>query len=279
MRRYKSILLLCCILFLTLQTVSAKTIRVLAIGNSFSEDAIEQNLYEIVDAAGDKIIIGNLYIPGCSLKRHYENSQTNANDYRYRKIGIDGKMREDGKCALKKALQDEKWDYISFQQASHFSGLYDTYEPYLSRLVEYVRDVVGKHPKFIWHQTWAYAQDSNHDGFKNYGHSQRQMYDAIIACSRKAVNDNRLFRVVPSGTAVQNVRTSFIGDTMNRDGYHLDLIHGRYTAACVWFEILFRKSVIGNAYTPEGMSLAYREVIQRAAHAAVKKPYEITPMR
>lgn len=279
MRRYKSILLLCCALFLALQTVSAKTIRVLAIGNSFSEDAIEQNLYEIADAAGDKVIIGNLYIPGCSLQRHYENSRTDAQAYRYRKIGTDGKMRQTDKVILKDALQDEAWDYISFQQASHFSGLYDTYNPYLQKLIEYVRGIAGKHPKLIWHQTWAYSQDSNHDGFKNYGHNQKQMYDAIIACSRKAVTENRLCRIVPSGTAVQNVRTSFIGDTMNRDGYHLDLTHGRYTAACVWYEVLFRKSVIGNSYIPKGMNPTYQNVIQRAVHAAVKKPYEVTSMR
>ena len=41
-------------------------IRILAIGNSFSQDAVEQYLYELFDAAGIKVIIGNMYI-GCLL--------------------------------------------------------------------------------------------------------------------------------------------------------------------------------------------------------------------
>ena len=36
-----------------------KDIRILAIGNSFSEDAIEQYLYELALEGGDNLIIGN----------------------------------------------------------------------------------------------------------------------------------------------------------------------------------------------------------------------------
>src|SRR5690606_3802700 len=36
--------------------------RILAIGNSFSEDALETYLYPIARAAGDSILIANLYI-------------------------------------------------------------------------------------------------------------------------------------------------------------------------------------------------------------------------
>ena len=49
-------------------------IRILAIGNSFSQDAVEQYLYELFDVAGIKVVIGNMYIPGCPLERHYNNS-------------------------------------------------------------------------------------------------------------------------------------------------------------------------------------------------------------
>ncbi|MDE6646879.1 MAG: DUF4886 domain-containing protein, partial [Prevotella sp.] len=46
-------------------TVQGKVIKVLAIGNSFSEDAVEQYLYELAAAQGDSLVIGNAYIPGC----------------------------------------------------------------------------------------------------------------------------------------------------------------------------------------------------------------------
>ena len=44
-----------------------KVIKILAIGNSFSQDAVEQYLYELADAEGMPVINGNMYIGGCSL--------------------------------------------------------------------------------------------------------------------------------------------------------------------------------------------------------------------
>ena len=43
------------------------TIKVLAIGNSFSQDAVEQYLHELGEAEGITMIIGNMFIGGCSL--------------------------------------------------------------------------------------------------------------------------------------------------------------------------------------------------------------------
>ena len=65
---------------------AARVIKVLAIGNSFSEDAIEQYLYELAAAQGDSLVIGNAYIGGCSIDRHWSNAQTGKPEYRYRKI-------------------------------------------------------------------------------------------------------------------------------------------------------------------------------------------------
>src|SRR5690606_6650917 len=78
--------------------------------------------------------------------------------------------------------------------------------------------------------------------------------------------------------AIQNARTSYIGDNFTRDGYHLDLNIGRYTASCAWFEILFEKSVIGNSFKPEALSDYQAELAQHAAHFAVLKPNEVTNM-
>ena len=100
--------------------LSARTLRILAIGNSFSRDAIEQNLHELALADGDTAIIGNLFIGGCSLERHVNNTRDDRHDYVYRKIGADGKRVERAKTSIKEALADEKWDYISMQQASPF---------------------------------------------------------------------------------------------------------------------------------------------------------------
>ena len=280
MKQYKIVVICMCILLLLAGGVYAqqKTVRILAIGNSFSQDAVEQYLHELAEAEGISTIIGNMFIGGCSLERHVKNARDNAPAYAYRKIGTDGKKRERGKMSLEAVLADEDWDYVSLQQASPFSGMYETYEASLPELIEYVKARLPKKTKLMLHQTWAYASTSKHSGFKNYNCNQLTMYQAITDAVKKAAKVNKIKIVIPSGTAIQNARTSFIGDHLNRDGYHLDVKIGRYTAACTWFERIFKHNVIGNPYTPEGLDEARKAVAQKAAHAAVKHPYKVTDL-
>ena len=52
--------------------------KVLAIGNSFSDDSMEY-LYPVLQALGvENISLGNLYIGGCEVQRHVDNIQTGA---------------------------------------------------------------------------------------------------------------------------------------------------------------------------------------------------------
>lgn len=280
MKKYKIVVICMCILLLLAGGVYAqqKTVRILAIGNSFSQDAVEQYLHELAEAEGISTIIGNMFIGGCSLERHVKNARENAPAYAYRKIGTDGKKREKGKMSLETVLADEDWDYVSLQQASPFSGMYETYEASLPELIEYVKARLPKKTKLMLHQTWAYASTSRHSGFKNYNCNQLTMYQAIADAVKKAAKANKIKIVIPSGTAIQNARTSFIGDHLNRDGYHLDVKIGRYTAACTWFERIFKHNVVGNPYTPEGLDEARKAVAQKAAHAAVKHPYKVTDL-
>lgn len=280
MKQYKIVVICMCILLLLAGGVYAqqKTVRILAIGNSFSQDAVEQYLHELAEAEGISTIIGNMFIGGCSLERHVKNARDNAPAYAYRKIGTDGKKREKGKMSLETVLADEDWDYVSLQQASPFSGMYETYEASLPELIEYVKARLPKKTKLMLHQTWAYASTSKHSGFKNYNCNQLTMYQAIADAVKKAAKANKIKIVIPSGTAIQNARTSFIGDHLNRDGYHLDVKIGRYTAACTWFERIFKHNVIGNPYAPEGLDEARKAVAQKAAHAAVKHPYKVTDL-
>ena len=280
MKQYKIVVIGMCILLLLAGGVYAqqKTVRILAIGNSFSQDAVEQYLHELAEAEGISTIIGNMFIGGCSLERHVKNARDNAPAYAYRKIGTDGKKREKGKMSLEAVLADEDWDYVSLQQASPFSGMYETYEASLPELIEYVKARLPKKTKLMLHQTWAYASTSKHSGFKNYNCNQLTMYQAIANAVKKAAKANKIKIVIPSGTAIQNARTSFIGDHLNRDGYHLDVKIGRYTAACTWFERIFKHNVVGNPYAPEGLDEVRKAVAQKAAHAAVKHPYKVTEL-
>lgn len=248
------------------------TLRVLAIGNSFSQDAVEQHLREIAEAQGKVIYIGNMYIGGCSLSRHWWNVLRNAHDYRLGYIGDDGKLQYQKDFSIEQVLRKFKWDVISFQQNSGHSGIEMTYEPYLTKLLEYVRNHTRPGVRFMFHQTWAYEQTSTHQDFVFYHYKQSEMYEAIMKCSRKVCEKHRL-EVIPCGTAIQNLRKSFIGDRVTRDGYHLNTGFGRYTAAATWFAVLFAETVSGNSYCPEGLTREQLEAAQNAADAAVAEPY------
>ena len=257
-------------------SIHAKEIKILAIGNSFSADAVEQNLYELAAAGGDTLIIGNLYIGGCSLERHFLNSLNDTAIYSYRKI-VKGVKTETNYYRLTSAIKDEDWDYITFQQASPLSGIYKSYFPFLTDLKSYVRmRATNAKVKFGLHATWAYAKNSKHTGFANYNWNQIKMYKSIVHAANRAAKVVSMDFVIPAGTAIQNGRTSVIGDYFCRDGYHLQLDYGRYTVACTWYEVLLGKSVIGNHYRPEHITVEQADISQRSAHFAVINPLVVT---
>lgn len=248
-------------------------VRILAIGNSFSEDAVDQYFHEICAAAGKKVVVGDLYIPGCPLERHHLNALADSAAYRFRRIGLDGATITASPVKLGAALASDEWDFVSFQQSSPLSGLYSSYVT-LSPLMEYVDSVAGGNPVYMWHQTWAYSPDSAHGAFPNYGSDQKIMYDSIMGASRRVMADHPALSVlIPSGTAIQAARMAGGDYDLTRDGYHLDLLTGRYTAACTWFEAIFGESVVGNPYRPAGMTEEQARLAQEAAHTAVSSPY------
>jgi len=249
-------------------------LRVLAIGNSFSEDAVENYLFELAEAADREITIGNLYIGGASVQLHEENSRTNAAAYSYRKIN-GGIFTTTENLSIADGIADEDWDYISVQQVSPNSGQYDITMQQLPQLLAYIKTKAPK-AKIIWHQTWAYQHDSTHEGFANYDCSQEKMYSAIVETTQKLSKLEDVHTVVPSGTAIQNARTSSLGDTMTRDGYHLELTYGRFTAACTWYQKLFGLDVRNNPYKPDSISELHAKIAKQSAYQAVESPFNVS---
>ena len=261
----KSVLFLFFYLF-TVLPLSAKVIKVLTIGNSFAQDAVEQYLYELAKAQGDSLVIGNAYIPGCSIDKHYDNLSKDKKAYEYRKVTKGNRLNRK-KQSLKNIIRDEQWDYISFQQASQLSGIASSFVNLgaLKRLV--MGYTTNLHVTYIWHMTWSYAEDFSDERFAPYDYNQRQMYSDIVSAMLNVLPGVGIKRIVPSGIAIQLGRYR-LGNTMNRDGYHLSYTIGRFIAACTWCEFLTGKSVDGNSYRPD--ALTEEEVItcQQIAHEA-----------
>ena len=252
------------------QTDIQKTIKVLAIGNSFSEDAVEQNLHEIAAADGVTMIVGNLYIGGCSIDRHVQNIQKDAAAYAYRKVNAKGVKTSTKDTPLSKAIVDEKWDYVSVQQVSGLSGQLQSYGS-LPVLVKWVREKAPQ-AHLLFHQTWAYASDSKHADFKRYDNSQQQMTGAIRYATTQAANNVGITTIVPSLKAIYYARQSMPESDITRDGYHLNKRFARYIAAATWYATISGKPVSGNTYCPENMTAEELQIAQQAADWAVFGP-------
>lgn len=264
----------------TVMEKEPEPLRILAIGNSFSQDAVEQYLWNLFNEAGVEVIIGNMYIGGCSLERHWTNVQNNTAGYEYRKV-VNGSKTNTKNWSLEMALADENWDYISLQQASDYSGMYDKYEPYLGNLIDWVlENSSNPRMQLMFHQTWAYSKDSGHQAFPNYGKDQMVMYNGIVDAAEKTMaNHPEIKLLIPSGTAIQNGRTSKkIGDEWDRDGYHLNTDYGRFAAACTWYETISGNNVLENDWRPPTVTNEEAEIARIAAHNAVLHPYEVTDM-
>lgn len=254
------------------------TIKVLAIGNSFSANAVEQYLYELLDAEGVKVVIGNMYIGGCPLDKHVKMAQSDSPSYSYRKI-VDGKRTVTESVKLSEALKDENWDYISFQQGAGNHGVYSTIEPDLTTLISYCRlNASNKEFKAIYHAPWAAAKDCTSSKFAIYNNDQTGMYNAIVETTREVQSHHDDIAVIMNSfDAIQNARTSYLGDNLNSDGWHLNNT-GKFIVACLWCEKLCGKDVSQNTYCPAELTSGVVSACKKAAHAACGSMYKVTDL-
>lgn len=213
--------------------------KILSIGNSFSQDG-QTYLHGIAKSAGLDIECYNLYVPGCSLEMHYNNLIYKKESYL---LEINGESTE-RYISIQSALEKfGEFDFVTTQQASHYSGLPDTYYPYINLLFNYVRK---KQPnaKVMIQETWSYEVDSDHWAFPKYNSSQNEMYEKL----RGAYYDAAVLinaGIIPVGDVIQHFRENIKefdykngGISLCRDGFHLSKTFGRTIASCVWFEIL-----------------------------------------
>ncbi len=213
--------------------------KILCIGNSFSEDATSC-LSRAAKNQGIDIYTENLYIGGCSLERHYNNMISGEKAY---ELQINGE-KTDIMISLAEALQKEKWDVVTVQQASHFSAFYSTYQPFASALVEYIRE---KQPgaKLFIHQTWAYEEGSQRLAENGFA-SRKEMFAKIKENYRLLAEECAADGVIPSGQVFENMAAK--GIKCHRDTFHASLGAGRYALALTWIKALTGADISGNTF-------------------------------
>lgn len=257
-----------------------KTLKILAIGNSFSNNTT-QYLYDVAAAEGiTDITLGRLYIGGCPLDRHARNIKNDSMDYTYYR-NTTGSWEKVENATLQYGLLDNDWDIITMQQSSGKSGRPDTYDVVLQELVDYVNaNKTNPDAKLVWHMTWAYQGDSTHKDFTVYANNQDVMYKCIVDAYKQKVEPNEAFSgMIPAGTAVQNARTSYLGDSLTADGYHLNDI-GKIIATYTWVASLTGKPLaeVHMDQIPGSILLDgnLKNVIIESVNNALKNPYQVT---
>ncbi len=255
---------------------ATKSIKILAIGNSFSDDAMAY-LWNIAKSAGvETVVLGNLYIGGCTINTHYQNLSEDLAKYDFRK-NENGEWQTFSATTLQEGLKNERWDVITVQQGSHDSGKPETYE-HLRELVDYADEMaINPHVKFYWHLTWAYQQNAEHWAFPDYNSDQMTMYNRILDAYQSEVKPiEKISGVIPCGTAVQNLRTSRLGDTITRDGFHMSMTYGRYTTALCWFKTLICDDLDLVTWVKDGVDDP--DLAKAAVNAAYESPFEVTSL-
>lgn len=265
---------------------STKTIKILFIGNSFSHDTVFY-LSDIAKSAGINIIAGNLYSSGCSLERHCKYALNNEKAYTYYKWTSSNMTTQEG-YTMSRAVLDEKWDYIVFQQASEYSGIYSTYQPYLNNLIAYVRGIsLNPDAKLALNMTWAYSYKNTNDNFLRYNRDQKIMYEAIVDAYKQAAYDEGINIIIPCGTAIQNARTNkslkSIGNELTTDGYHLDAGIGRYIAGLTLFATIIDGENIDRdlyedvKFIPDvSCTTDTINLVKRSVKDAMAEPFKVT---
>lgn len=295
MPRFISTLILSVTLALGVSAAERDSLKLLAIGNSFSDDATAY-LPAIAKAGGKDLVIGRASIGGCPLERH-------ARHLREAEAG-DPKGKAYNGRSLPEILSSQPWDIVTLQQWSQLSFKPETFQPFADELIAAIRKYAPT-AEIVVHETWAYRED--HPWFqKNDGFTPAKMY-AGARDTYRAFADGKGFRLLPVGDALnlarQTPRWTFAPDakfdyknppegqvpdqsaslnvgwrwTKNKDGksvFSLDAIHcnaaGRYLGASVWYQVLFDTETLPETYAPEGVSAADAADLRKHALSAVK---------
>lgn len=304
--RLLSAVILAVALVLPLHAAERAALKVLAIGNSFSQDAMAF-LPALAKAGGKEIVATNALIGGCSFERHVKHLRQaeagNPEGKAYKGIPdpVTGEKRD---VSVVDLLTAQPWDVVTIQQWSQLSFKPETFQPFADELIAAIRKYAPT-AEIVVHETWAYRED--HDWFKKGdGFTAAKMYSGVRDTYR-AFADGKGYRMIPVGDALdlarQTPRWTYATDKnfdfknppagqlpdqrtslnvgwqwkKNKDdskSLSLDAIHcntaGRYLGAAVWYQFLFNTSDIPVGFIPKGLTAEDTADLRTHALAAVK---------
>lgn len=255
-----------------------KTLKVLCVGNSFARNATKV-LYQIAEAHGvDKIVLGVLFIGGCSVQRHWSNAQSGDYAYTYYKntTGTWDKMES---VSMIYGLQDEQWDVITITQGQGQYGIPSSYDGCLEELVGYLAEnKTNPDAQIAFHMTWAFPSDSTNGRFNYYANNQQVMFQCLVDTAQDRILPvEGIDFLLPSGSAIQNARSVTGEIFFAEDKFHLGAA-GEYIAGYTWFAYLTGQPIDELKYIDPSVASLHstHEAILKAVNAALADPFTVT---
>ena len=188
---------------------SAKSLKVLMIGNSFSHSVLEE-WPQCSASAGDTLDLASLFIGGCSLSKHWENVEKSS-DPDFKPYGFvwnyaSAKGKDAAPVArlgentnIPQALVADKWDIVTIQQVSISSPFSGSYEPFAGKLIAKIRELAPQ-AEIVVQETWSYAP---------YDRRLKMTPGEMHAAIKKAytqIAERYKLRMIPMGDAVELYR-------------------------------------------------------------------------
>jgi len=226
-----------------------KKINVLFLGNSYTfYNNLPQLIKDIANANGDTLIYDSNCIGGYTFANHFNDVTS---------------------CSKIKA---QAWNYVVLQAQSQepsFSPAQVAAQtlPYAIKLDSLVKRA-NQCAQSVFFETWGrkYGDASNCAAYPPIC-TYTGMQDRLRA-SYKLFADTTHTLMSPVGEAWRKS----IANKPNLELYSTDeshpIIEGSYLAACVFYELLFRKSIVGNTYTA-GLTATNVAFLQQVAHSVV----------
>lgn len=275
----------------------ADTLRLLLIGNSFSQNA-GQYLPQLAKEGNHPLVIGRAEIGGCSLEKHWTLAQlAEANPSDPKGKPYKGK-------SLRMILSEAKWAVVTLQQNSMNSGFTATYSPYAKNLYDFIKSIQPG-ARIVFHRTWAYRSDSK--DFTLIAENQHSKdSDEMFRKLRDSYSDIAAsldINVMPVGDAFHKVSSSrkwgykpdaeydFKNpvhphlpkqDNSLHRGYYWDKdqklgfdSHHASQAGCflgslVWYSFLFDESPEKLTFVPQEVSPDFSKYLKKIARKVVK---------
>ena len=230
-----------------------KNVKYLAIGDDYAVDTAFylkklDLLYPEVN-----IDVAVLQASGISVEGHAKNAANDVAAYALYTTDANGSLvKSRDKVTISEMIAAEDWDVISIGNQSYMAGHDSAYTTDLKYLSDYIH---GEEPgaKAYWPVAWSFA-----DGYdpysvdfakdqSDYQENSLWHYNAIVRCTNRYIlNGDWIDGVVPTGVAVQNLRTA-LGRDLTRDKERLTNKTGRLVAGVT----LFNSLCLEAGYTPD----------------------------